>query len=83
MPESDGVLTLICLTCGNEKSYADQVPKRVTCEKCGGTTFRDSFTRTAPDEAEISQLEETHRSVALGDSSPDISPDDLRDLNNP
>ena len=80
----EGLLTLVCLTCGNEKFYADAPPASgVVCERCGGTTFRNFFTPTEPDEATISQLEETARSIALDEESPDISADELRDLNNP
>ena len=79
----EGVLTLVCLTCGNEKVYDDNPPARVVCERCGGTVFRNFFTPTEADEATLSQLEETARSVALDEESPDISADELRDLNNP
>lgn len=79
----EGLLTLVCLTCGNEKFYADQVPDDPKCEVCGGTTFRNYFTPTTPDEATISHLEETSRSMALDEESPDTSEGDLRDLNNP
>jgi ribosomal protein S27AE len=79
----EGLLTLVCLTCGNEKFFADQVPQHVTCEKCGGTTFRNFFTPTDADEATISQLEDTRRSIALDEESPDIAADDIQDLNNP
>ena len=75
-----GVVTLVCLTCGNEKFYDRAVPDAVTCEKCGGTVFRNFATPTEPDEASIAQLEEQARSISYGDSSPDTTPDDLRDL---
>ena len=78
-----GLLTLVCLTCGNEKSYDTTPPAGVTCEKCGGTVFRNFFTPTERDEATISQLEETARSIAFDDESPGTSPDEVRDLNNP
>src|SRR3954471_7117504 len=76
-----GLLTLICLTCGNEKFYDQAVPTNATCEKCGGTVFRNFATPTEPDDASIAQLEEQARSVAYGDSSPDTA-SDLRDLDN-
>jgi hypothetical protein len=79
----EGLLTLVCLTCGKEKFYADQVPDDVECEVCGGTTFRNFFTPTTPDEATLSQLEETSRRMALDEESPDTSEGDVRDLNNP
>ncbi len=75
-----GVVTLVCLTCGNEKFYDKAVPDAVTCEKCGGTVFRNFATPTEPDEAAIAQLEEQARSMSYGDPSPDTTPDDLRDL---
>ncbi len=80
----EGLLTLVCLTCGNEKFFEEQAPRgTVTCERCGGTVFRNFFTPTEPDEATLSQLEETARSTALDEDSPEISADELRDLNNP
>lgn len=79
----EGVLTLVCLTCGKEKYFVDQPPGEVTCDRCGGTVFRSYFTPTEPDGATQSQLEETSRSVALDEESPDITEADLHDLNNP
>ncbi|HJU65486.1 MAG TPA: hypothetical protein VJ596_07400 [Gemmatimonadaceae bacterium] len=76
----EGVLTLVCLTCGNRKHFDDTPPARVTCERCSGTVFRNFFTVTTPDEATISQLEEQARSIALDEGSPETSPDELRDL---
>src|SRR4051812_17970254 len=75
-----GLVTLVCLTCGNEKFYDQAVPDAVRCEKCGGTVFRHFATPTEPDEASIAQLEEQARSISYGDSSPDTAPGDLRDL---
>jgi hypothetical protein len=78
-----GLLTLVCLTCGNHKYFEETPPPAVTCERCGGTVFRNFFTPTERDEATLSQLEETARSIALDEESPDITADELRDLNNP
>lgn len=75
-----GIVTLVCLTCGNEKFYNDVVPNAVKCEKCGGTVFRNFATPTEPDEASIAQLEEQARSISYGDSSPDTVSGDVRDL---
>jgi ribosomal protein S27E len=75
-----GIVTLVCLTCGNEKFYDDAVPASVTCETCGGTVFRTFATPTEPDDATIAQLEDQARSLSYGDSSPDTTSGDLRDL---
>jgi DNA-directed RNA polymerase subunit RPC12/RpoP len=75
-----GLITLVCLTCGNEHFYDVSVPSSVKCERCGGTVFRQFATPTEPDEATIAQLEEQARSIALDDESPETAPDDVRDL---
>ncbi|MGI8499057.1 MAG: hypothetical protein ACR2OG_15920 [Gemmatimonadaceae bacterium] len=77
----EGVLTLICLTCGAEKFFDQTPPPAITCDRCSGTTFRSYFTPTEADEATISQLEQVARSIALDGESPDISADDVRELN--
>jgi hypothetical protein len=76
----NGVVTLVCITCGNELSYDQAVPSSVKCDKCGGTVFRQFATPTEPDEAAIAQLEEQARSIALDDDSPDTTASDVRDL---
>ena len=66
-----GLVTLVCLTCGNEHFYDQSVPSSVKCEKCGGTVFRQFATPTEPDDATLASLEEQARSVSYGDPSPD------------
>jgi hypothetical protein len=75
-----GLITLVCITCGNEKFYDQQVPDSVKCDKCGGSVFRSFATPTEPDEASIAALDEQARSISYGDSSPDTTMGDLRDL---
>lgn len=75
-----GVVTLVCLTCGKEKFYTKDVPATVSCEQCGGTVFRTFATPTEPDDAAIDALEAQARSISYGDSSPDTTRDDVRDL---
>jgi hypothetical protein len=75
-----GLVTLVCLTCGKEQFYDNAVPSAVTCEQCGGTVFRQFATPTEPDEAAIAQLEAQARSMSFGDSSPETTRDDVRDL---
>jgi len=75
-----GVVTLVCLTCGKERFFTQDVPAAVTCEQCGSTVFRTFATPTEPDEAAIDALEAQARSMAYGDSSPDTTAGDVRDL---
>ena len=75
-----GLVTLVCITCGNEKFYSQAVPNAVTCNKCGGTVFRNFATPTEPDDATIASLEEQARSISYGDASPETLPGDVRDL---
>ena len=75
-----GIVTLVCLTCGKEKFFTSEVPAAVSCDQCGSTVFRTFATPTEPDEAAIDALEAQARSMAYGDSSPDTTQDDVRDL---
>ena len=75
-----GVTTLVCLTCGKERFFTQEVPAAATCEQCGGTVYRSFATPTEPDDATIDALEAQARSMAYGDSSPDTTRDDVRDL---
>ena len=76
-----GIITLVCITCGNERFFDQSVPASLKCEKCSGTVFRQFATPTKPDEATIVTLEEQARSIGLDDDSPDTAMDDVRDLN--
>jgi hypothetical protein len=75
-----GLVTLVCITCGNEYFFDQAVPSSQTCKRCGSTVFRQFATPTEPDEASIAQLEEQARSIALDDDSPQTALDDVRDL---
>jgi predicted nucleic acid-binding Zn-ribbon protein len=74
------VATMICVTCGAEQFFDRAVPGAITCAKCGGTVFREFDTPAADDEAAASAAEEQARSMAYGDSSPGMSPDEVIDL---
>lgn len=75
-----GLLTLVCITCGNEKHFVNRPPSSVQCEKCKGRVFRNYFTPVQADEATVSQLEQTARSLSYDDESSTVSEDELRDL---
>jgi hypothetical protein len=74
------VATMICVTCGNERFFDGPVPGAITCDKCGGTVFREFDTPAADDQAAASAAEEQARSMAYGDASPDTAPDEVIDL---
>ncbi len=79
----EGMLTLVCITCGDEMFFTTKPPANDPCSRCGGTVFRDFFTPTVRDEATESLLEETTRSISLDGGSTDSTVGDLRDLNSP
>ncbi len=81
--ESEGTLTLICITCGNEMFFTTKPPADEPCSRCGSTVFRSFFTPVATDEAAESILEDTSRSISLDGGSTDSTAGDLRDLNSP
>lgn len=74
------VTTMVCLTCGAEQFFDEQVPANLKCTRCGSTVFRTFDTPTARDEATIAHLEEEARSIQYGDASPQTAPEDVRDL---
>ena len=79
----EGMLTLVCITCGDEMFFTTRPPANDPCARCGGTVFRSFFTPTVRDEATESMLEETTRSISLDGGSTDSTAGDLRDLNSP
>ncbi|GAC1657640.1 MAG: hypothetical protein NVS4B3_24400 [Gemmatimonadaceae bacterium] len=71
---------MVCITCGREQFFETAVPSSLHCSTCGGSVFRQFATPTEPDEATISQLEAEARSIQYGDSSPQTTADEARDL---
>ena len=79
---AEGVLTLVCFTCGKEYFFTDTTPPAgISCEKCGGTVFRDFFTPTANDEAAQDFEDSTARDLDPDDAEGDVMPGDVIDLN--
>ena len=76
-----GVLTLVCLTCGNRKYYDDTPPNRVKCEQCGNTVFRNSPRRPSPMRRR-SNSSRRHGARSRSANSPETTPDDISELNN-
>jgi hypothetical protein len=71
---------MVCVTCGAEQFFKNDVPATLRCTKCQGTVFRAFSTPTARDDATIARLEAEARSIQYGDASPQTSPDEVRDL---
>ena len=81
-PTAEGVLTLVCFTCGKEYYFADAPPPEgISCEKCGGTVFRSFYSPTENDEAARDFEDTTGRSLDPDDPEGDTLPGDLIDLN--
>lgn len=74
------VKTMVCVTCGSEQFFDGPLPAELSCEKCGGTVFREYDTPAPDDQAAAAAAEEQARSISYGDSSPDTAPDELLDL---
>jgi hypothetical protein len=80
----EGMLTLVCITCGNEMFFTDKPPRDdETCSRCGGTVFRSFFTPTVQDGATETMLDDTSRSISLESASTETIDGDIRELNNP
>ena len=77
------VTTMVCMTCGAEQFFDDELPATLTCQRCHSTVFRQFTTPIERDDATLATLEEQARSIAYGDSSPATTPDDVRDLESP
>ncbi|HEX3160590.1 MAG TPA: hypothetical protein VHQ45_18875 [Gemmatimonadaceae bacterium] len=74
------MVTMVCVTCGNELFFDEAPVTALKCLKCGGTVFRRFDTPSKNDQAAESAAEEQARSMSYGDSSPETSPDEVRDL---
>ncbi|CAN5711005.1 hypothetical protein BH23GEM6_BH23GEM6_23060 [soil metagenome] len=78
---AEGVLTLVCLQCGKEYFFTDTAPPDgITCEKCGGSVFRNFFSAEG-DEVADNFRDETERDLDPDDPEGDTLPGDLIDLN--
>lgn len=75
----NGLLTLICITCGHQQHFETKPPLTVRCGRCQGRVFRNFFTPVDADEATLAQLEETASSAGFDDDAP-VTADELRDL---
>jgi DNA-directed RNA polymerase subunit RPC12/RpoP len=80
----EGMLTLVCLTCGNELFFTTTLPRdHEACPRCGSMVFRSFFTPTVGDDATESMLEDTARATELESAPPEPPTGDVRDVNNP
>ena len=78
----EGVLTLVCLTCGKEYFFADsEPPEGMSCERCGSTVFRNFFSPTDGDDAAQDFQDSTARNLDPDDAEGETLPGDVIDLN--
>jgi len=79
---AEGVLTLLCFTCGKYYFFADAPPpEEMSCAKCGGTVFRSVFSPQEGDEAAQDFEDSTARDLDPDDPEGDVMPGDILDLN--
>jgi hypothetical protein len=78
---AEGVLTLVCFTCGREYHFDEGPPDDLTCEKCGGTVFRSFFSADPSDEVARDFADSTERDLDPDDPATDTMPGDVIDLN--
>lgn len=80
--DAEGVLTLVCLTCGKEYFFADsEPPEGMSCERCGSTVFRNFFSPTDGDDAAQDFQDSTARNLDPDDAEGETMPGDVMDLN--
>lgn len=80
--KDDGVLTMVCLKCGNEYYFESDSPEGdLTCEKCGNEVFRSYFSPSEDDEAARDFEDSTARDLHPDDAEGDTLPGDVLDLN--
>ena len=78
---TEGVLTRVCLTCGQEYYLTGgDAGGKMVCEKCGSTVFREFFSHTEGDEAASDFAESTDRDLDPDDAEGDAMPGDVIDL---
>ena len=82
MGETESVLTLVCLTCGQEYYFtSEQPPAGLSCEKCGSTVFREFFASERMGEAAQDFDDTTARDLDPDDAEGEALPGDVLDLN--
>lgn len=80
--DEGGVLTLICLKCGNEYYFEGSSPRgEAKCEKCGSEVFRSFYSPPEGDEAANDFADSTARDLDPDDAEGDTLPGDVMDLN--
>ena len=79
---AEGVLTLVCLKCGQEYYFEDSdPPEKMSCEKCGNGVFREFFSPTDGNDAAQDFEDTTGRDLDPDDAEGDTLPGDVLDLN--
>lgn len=79
---SEGVLTQVCLTCGQEYYFTEEdPPASLACGKCGSKVFRSFFSPQDNDEVARDFEDSTARDLDPDDAEGDAMPGDVIDLN--
>lgn len=79
--EGGGVQVEVCLECGKEYMFEDELPPEdLTCEKCGNKVFRSFHAETTDDEALQDFRDSTERDTGTTDGPAEVTRGDLHDL---
>jgi len=80
---AQGVLVQVCEVCGKHYTFDEQQPpSNMTCDRCGNGVFRSFFDVTSADDVEEDFRAATERDLATDDPATDVTPADIRDLDN-
>jgi len=79
--DDGGILVQVCVECGREYTYEDEMPAdNFKCEKCGGAVFRSFYETEQPSEALQDFEDTTGRDMRPDDPEGDTTRGDLVDL---
>jgi DNA-directed RNA polymerase subunit RPC12/RpoP len=80
---AEGVLVQVCEVCGKEYTFdTEEPPADLQCERCGNQVFRSFFDVPLGDDVEQDIRDVSERDLGTDDPAPDVTPADLRDLDN-
>ncbi|MDR0788069.1 MAG: hypothetical protein LBG44_09410 [Gemmatimonadota bacterium] len=78
--DGEGVVTWVCLRCGQEYPFDSDQPSPEECGRCSNAVFRPFFTHEVFDDAATDFEDSTRRDLRTDDPEGDAMPGDILDL---